>query len=92
MIKKLIRKPLLSHSFNLNNVSVYTRSLFYQPKVKLTNFRQTAVRAFSTRRNQSNQAPVDSSTDFSSVVVFFDADKEKLNILKYTKGKAGIYM
>ena len=90
MIKKLIRKPLLSHSFNLNNVRL--RSLFYQPKVKLTYFRQTAVRAFSTRRNQSNQAPVDSSTDFSSVVVFFDADKEKLNILKYIKGKAGIYM
>ena len=84
MIKNFIRKPLLSHSFNLNNVRL--RSLFYQPKVKLTYFRQTAVRAFSTRRND------DSSTDFSSVVVFFDADKEKLNILKYIKGKAGIYM
>lgn len=33
-----------------------------------------------------------SSTDSSGLVSFFDADKDKLNILKYVKGKSGIYM
>jgi len=33
-----------------------------------------------------------SSTDSSGLVVFSDADKDKLNILKYVKGKSGIYM
>jgi hypothetical protein len=38
--------------------------------------------AFSTLRS-------DGSSGFA---VFSDADKDKLNILKYIKGKSGIYM
>lgn len=33
-----------------------------------------------------------SSTDSKGLAVFYDADKDKLNILKYIKGKSGIYM
>jgi hypothetical protein len=29
---------------------------------------------------------------FSGLAIFFDADKDKLDILKYIKGKSGIYM
>jgi len=45
--------------------------------------RPIGVRAFSTSKSD------DSS---SGLVVFSDADKDKLNILKYIKGKSGIYM
>jgi hypothetical protein len=43
----------------------------------------TGVRAFSTSKSESS--PPD-------LVVFSDADKDKLDILKYIKGKSGIYM
>lgn len=46
--------------------------------------RQIGIRSYSTSRN--------SSTDYSGKVVFFDADKDKLDILNYVKGKTGIYM
>ena len=45
--------------------------------------RSIGVRAFSTSKND------DSSSD---LIVFSDADKDKLNILNYIKGKSGIYM
>jgi hypothetical protein len=45
------------------------------------------VRAYSTSKNNDS-----SSTDSSNVIVFSDADKDKLDILKYVKGTAGIYM
>ena len=48
-------------------------------------FRPIAIRAFSTRRNGS------SPQNSSGFAVFFDADKDKLNILKCIKGKSGIY-
>jgi hypothetical protein len=50
----------------------------------LFGFRQIGIRAYSTSSN--------SSTDSSDLVVFSDADKDKLDILNYVKGKAGIYM
>lgn len=46
-----------------------------------------AVRMFSTSKNDRT-----SYTDSSPLVVFSDSDQEKLDILKYVKGKAGIYM
>lgn len=47
------------------------------------------VRAFST----SCVARKDiSSTSSSDLIVFLDADKDKLGILNYIKGKSGIYM
>lgn len=45
----------------------------------------TAIRPFSTRK-------VHSFAGSSALAVFYDADKDKLDILKYTKNKAGIYM
>lgn len=85
MVKNSNRKSVLSNSFNLNNVS--SRCLFYESKVKFTCFRQTAVRAYSTSRKDGS-----SSTDSFGLTVFSDADKDKLDILKFIKGKAGIYM
>lgn len=45
------------------------------------------VRAFSTSKSDSS-----SSKDSSGLAVFSDADKDKLSILSYVKGKSGIYM
>lgn len=45
--------------------------------------RPIGVRGFSTSKSDSSS---------SGLVVFSDADKDKLNILKYIKGKSGIYM
>nr|ATI20588.1 GIY-YIG endonuclease [Ophiognomonia clavigignenti-juglandacearum] len=42
---------------------------------------------FSTSKGDDS-----SSTDSTGLAVFYDADKDKLNILKYIKGKSGIYM
>jgi len=50
----------------------------------LFSVRQIGIRSYSTSSN--------SSTDYSGKVVFFDADKDKLDILNYVKGKTGIYM
>jgi hypothetical protein len=47
----------------------------------------TGVRAFSTSNSDSS-----SSKDSSGLAVFSDADKDKLSILSYVKGKSGIYM
>ena len=46
--------------------------------------RQIGIRAYSTSSN--------SYTDYLGLTVFTDADKNKLDILNYVKGKAGIYM
>lgn len=53
----------------------------------MASFRPIAVRAFSTSTSDGS-----SSTDSSGFAVFSDADEDKLNILKYIKGKSGIYM
>lgn len=90
-IQNSISKSVLLYSFNLNNVRY--RSLFFQStclgrvagakkKAKLSlQARQIAARAYST-----------SSKDGScfALALFSDADKDKLYILKYVKGKAGI--
>lgn len=57
----------------------------------LTNFglSLSALRAFSTYSTRRNYS---STTNSTSLVVFNDADKDKLDILKVTKGKSGIYM
>lgn len=47
----------------------------------------THIRLFSTSKNDES-----SSTDSTGFIIFDDADKDKLNILKYIKGKSGIYM
>jgi GIY-YIG catalytic domain len=89
-------------------LALRTRNLFYQSKnyafstnpegvlffiinKKNKCFIPIDVRAFSTLR-----APTKSdrfySTDSSGLAVFSDADKDKLNILKYVNGKSGIYL
>jgi len=46
-------------------------------------FRPIGVRAFSTSKSDGSS---------SGLAVFSDADKDKLNILKYVKGKSGVYL
>lgn len=67
--------------YNLNN----SRSSSYicQSKDRLLS-RQIGIRAYSTSSS--------SSTDSLGLAVFSDADKDKLDILNYIKGKVGIYM
>ena len=68
-----------------------TRSLFYQPKVRINIFQTNlAIRAVFNFKS-INEGTILLS-EFSSLVVFYDADKDKLDILKYIKGKSGIYM
>jgi GIY-YIG catalytic domain/NUMOD1 domain len=50
----------------------------------LFSIRHTGIRSYSTSNN--------SSLDSLGKVIFFDADKDKLDILNYVKGKTGIYM
>jgi hypothetical protein len=57
-------------------------SYIYQSRNRLLSIRRTGIRAYSTST---------SSTDSSGLVVFSDADKDKLYLLNY-KGKSGIYM
>lgn len=68
-----------SYSFHLS------RSLFFQSKNSTYSkcFRPVGVRMFSTSKSDDS---------FSGLAIFSDADKDKLNILKYIKGKSGIYM
>jgi hypothetical protein len=64
--------------------------LFYKNKGYIfTNFglSLSTLRAFSTFSTRRNY-----STNSTSLVVFKDADKYKIDILKFIKGKAGIYM
>jgi hypothetical protein len=51
-------------------------------KDKFFSIRQIEIRTYTTLSN--------SSTDSS--IIFFDADKDKLNILNFVKNKTGIYM
>ncbi len=67
-----------------------SRSLFYPSKnyaFSTKCLRPLDVRAFSTSKSDGS-----SSTDSSGLAVFSDADKDKLNIFNYVKGKSGIYM
>jgi len=69
---------------------VRSRSLFYPSKnyaFSTKCLRPLDVRAFSTSKSDGS-----SSTDSSGLAVFSDADKDKLNIFNYVKGKSGIYM
>ena len=86
----MVNKFILPFSFNLNGIRSFplrhlpaggSRGIF-------TNISYTsiAVRMFSTSKND------DSLCTYSSLMVFSDADQEKLDILKYVKGKSGIYM
>lgn len=54
----------------------------YQSRNRLLN-KRIGIRAYSTSTN---------STDSLGLVVFPDADKNKLDLLNYIKGKSGIYM
>ena len=87
-IRKIFtKKSVTPYCFYLNNAK--SRNLSYPSKnytFSTKRFRYTTVRAYSTSKNN------DSSTDSSNVIVFSDADKDKLDILKYVKGTAGIYM
>lgn len=85
--KIFTKKSVTSYCFYLNNAK--SRNLSYPSKnyaFSTKGFRYNTVRAYSTSKNN------DSSTDSSNVIVFSDADKDKLDILKYVKGMAGIYM
>ena len=86
IIKNSISKSVLPYSFNLKNVRY--RSLFYQStylggiagaKAKFS----LQARAYSTSSKDGS---------CSGLALFSDADKDKLDILKYVKGKAGIYL
>jgi hypothetical protein len=82
------KKSVTSNCFYLNNAK--SHNLSYPSKnyaFSTKRFRFNTVRAYSTSKNNDS-----SSTDSSNVIVFFDADKDKLDILKYVKGTAGIYM
>lgn len=83
IVKDTNKKSVLSYSFNLNNLR---QRLFNESKGKFSSLNQIVVRAYSTSRKD------DSSTDSCGLAVFSDADLDKLDILKYIKGKAGIYM
>lgn len=67
-------------------------NIFYRSKGKFSNLgsrgspSQLSIRAFST---SIKQGP---SVDGFGLRVFSDADKDKLDVLNYTKGKAGVYM
>ena len=90
IIKNSTSKSVLHYSFNLKNVR--HRSLFYQStclggvtaaKAKFSlQARQIAARAYSTTSKDGSS---------SGLAIFSDADKDKLDILKFVKGKAGIY-
>ncbi len=89
IIKNSISKSVLLYSFNLNNVRYH--SLFYQStclggvawaKAKFS----LQARAYSTSSKDG------SSSGCGASALFSDADKDKLDILKYVKGKAGIYL
>lgn len=54
----------------------------------MTCLNRTENRLFSTYTSRNK----DSSKDYSALVIFSDADQDKLDILKYIKGKSGIYM
>lgn len=61
-------------------------SLFYQYKnyaFSTKCLRPIGVRMFSTSKSDATS---------SGLAVFSDADKDKLDILKYIKGKSGVYM
>lgn len=80
ILKFLISKFILNYDLNKTRPS----SLFYPFKGRLFSIRQTGIRSYSTSSNYSS--------DSSGKVIFFDADKDKLDILNYVKGKTGIYM
>jgi len=63
-------------------------SLQGKERFKGSLYKLVMVRAYSTTKNNDSFT----SADCSDLVVFSDADKEKLEILKYIKGKSGIYM
>lgn len=98
-IKFLNTKSILPYSININKdgETISPHGLFYKPIVtrKLNNLgydgeaAKLGVRAFSTSCTAWRNT---SSTSSSDLVVFFDADKDKLDILNYIKGKSGIYM
>jgi len=77
---------LRTTSYGFQPCSVKSHSLLYHTKKYVFStkcFKPIGVRTYSTSKS------VDFSTDLA---VFSDADKDKLDILKYIKGKAGIYM
>lgn len=85
--KIFTKKSVISFCFYLNNAK--WRNISYPSKnyaFSTKDFRYNTVRAYSTSKNNA------SSTDSSNVIVFSDADKDKLDILKYVKGMTGIYM
>lgn len=71
----------------LGNLNVFP-SYIIQRKVrfKLSFYKQE--RMYSTKKNNATST----LTDGSDLVIFSDADKDKLEILKHVKGKSGIYM
>lgn len=71
---------------------IRSRSLIYKTdrckfSTKSESFRLIAIRMYSTSKKDDSFY-----TDSSDSVYFLDADKDKLDILKYVKGKSGIYL
>ena len=86
LVKNSTKRSVTSYCYHLYNVR--SRSLFFQYKnyafsTKCT--RPIGIRMFSTSKS-------DDSSEASGLAVFSNADIDKLNILKYVKGKSGIYM
>lgn len=83
---------MTSNCFHLDKGNRLDNRLFYTDKNwgKLeASFRPSfmTIRTFSTTISDGS-----SSTDFTALAVFDDADEDKLNIYSFIKGESGIYM
>lgn len=84
MAKNSTKRSVISYCFHLYNMRSRSINFQYKNYAFSTNCsRPISVRMFSTSKSD------DSS---SGLAVFSDADIDKLNVLKYVKGKSGIYM
>jgi hypothetical protein len=84
----IIHRKLKYNIFYWNNIRSHNLNYLVTRKDKFLSLKRINVRSFSTSKNNGSST----STDSLSLVVFSNADKDKLDILDYVKGKSGIYM
>ena len=73
--------------YDIRSRNFIYKSRSYKFSTKSKSFRLIATRMYSTSKKDDSL-----SRDSSDSVYFLDADKDKLDILKYAKGKSGIYL